>query len=214
MDAAHLEDRVKWGLNVAARATGATADAYRPRGIRDPLARGNRFLRLPAAFNNIHGGFSRPNLYGNALWHGIFDAIYTRPGDYLVQGDAVWFIASQERLSPVLCVRANRVITFKRLAAQTGTGANNYGGVTATNTNVLIAGWPASVLAASGSAKPLVNLPTDSPVPYWTVLVPASHGVVLNPTDLMSDDLGRTAIVSETELTDLGWRLTVKQVTT
>jgi hypothetical protein len=30
----------------------------------------------------------------------------------------------------------------------------------------------------------------------------------------MSDDLGRNAVVAAAELTDLGWRLSVKQATT
>ena len=52
------------------------------------------------------------------------------------------------------------------------------------------------------------------PSPYWTVLLPAFPGVVLRPADLMTDDLGRTAVVAAAELTDLGWRLSVKQATT
>jgi hypothetical protein len=38
--------------------------------------------------------------------------------------------------------------------------------------------------------------------------------VVLRPADLMIDDLGRNAIVSAAELTELGWRVSVKQATT
>ena len=30
----------------------------------------------------------------------------------------------------------------------------------------------------------------------------------------MTDDLGRNAVVAAAELTDLGWRMTVKQATT
>ena len=30
----------------------------------------------------------------------------------------------------------------------------------------------------------------------------------------MTDDLGRNAVVAAAELTDLGWRITVKQATT
>ena len=45
-------------------------------------------------------------------------------------------------------------------------------------------------------------------------MMPAIPDVILRPSDLMADDLGRNAVVSAAELTDLGWRLTVKQVTT
>ena len=88
MDPARLEDRIRWGLNVAARATGTTTSAYRPRGAENPLAPQNKYLRLPAAFSGLDGKFARPNGYGNALWYGIFDAAYTCAGDYLVQQDA------------------------------------------------------------------------------------------------------------------------------
>jgi hypothetical protein len=38
--------------------------------------------------------------------------------------------------------------------------------------------------------------------------------VILHQSDLMTDDLGRNAVVATAELTDLGWRITVKQATT
>jgi hypothetical protein len=214
MDAARLEDRIRWGLNVAARAAGAITSAYRPSGMGDPLAARNRFLRLNAAFSGLDGKFARPNGYGAALWCGIFDAAYTRAGDYLVQHDATWFIAAQQKLLPVLCVQTNRVISFTRPAAQTSTGVNSYGGVTAANVTPLMSAWPASVLVASREGRSLANLPSDTSVSYWTVLLPACPGVVLQTADLMSDDLGRNGVVATTELTGLGWRLAVRQATT
>lgn len=180
----------------------------------DPLAFDNRFLRLHATFTGVRGEFTRTNLYGNSLWHGVFDAAYTRPGDYLVQDEGTWFIASQHRLQPVLCVKADRVISFNRPVVPSATGSTTYGGITATNVMPLMVNWPASIITASNGGRPFGNLPTDnSAVPYWTVLLPVWGGVVLRPTDLMADDLGRNAVVMAAELTELGWRLTVKQVT-
>ena len=213
MDAAHLQDRMRWGLNVAARALGTSTDAYRPADVADPLDPVNRFLRLNAAFSAPDGRFQSPNAYGQALWHGVFDAAYTQPGDYLVQGALTWFVAAQQPLLPVLCVQANRIVSISRAAAPASTGVNTYGGVTqATNTS-LLTNWPANVLGASGGGRPEADLPSDSSIPYWTVLMPAYGGVVLQPADLMSDDLGRNAVISAAELTALGWRLTVKQAT-
>lgn len=214
MDSVRLEDRMRWGLNVAARAIGTTTSAYRPRGAESPLAAQNRFLRLQAAFSGLDGKFVRPNGYGNALWCGVFDAAYTLPGDYLVQHDATWFIAAQQKLLPVLCVRTNRIISFTRPAAQTSTGVNTYGGVTAANVTPLMSNWPASVLVESREGRSLADLPNDTSVSYWTVLLPACPGVVLQTADLMSDDLGHNGVVATTELTDLGWRLAVRQATT
>jgi hypothetical protein len=180
----------------------------------DPLAFTNRFLRLPAAFTSVRGEFARANLYGNSLWYGVFDAAYTQPGDYLVQDEGTWFVASQHRFLPVLCVRADRVVTFSRPEPPAGSGVTGYGGVTAANMTPLMTNWPASILAASGGGRPFANLPSDNTVPCWNVLIPRCPEVILRPTDLMSDDLGRIAVVTAAELTELGWRTTVKQVST
>ena len=214
MDAASLQDRIHWGMNVAARSIGAQADAYRPRGVSDPLATQNRFVRLYAAFTGLRGGFAHATPYGNALWYGIFDAAYTCPGDYLVRDDGTWFIAAQQPLLPVLCVQTNRVVTFSRPAAQGAAGVNTYGGVTAENLEPLLERWPASVITASTAGRPDAGLPGDASVACWTVLLPAVVGVTLRIADLMSDDIGRNAVVSSAELSDLGWRLIVRQATT
>lgn len=209
----YVQDRIRWGMNVAARSAGARADAYRPSSANDPLSPCNRFLRLHALFSGMRGRFERPVPYGEALCHGIFDAAYTKVGDYLVQNDAAWFIASQEPLLPVLCVRANRVVSFWRAAGAAVTGVNTYGGITAAEKRPLLLHWPASVLGDAGAGQPAAALPGDSTVPYWTVLLPAFPGIVLLPADLMRDDLGRAAVIAAAELSDLGWRITVRQAT-
>lgn len=214
MNPAVLQDRIYWGANVAARQTGALTDAFRPTECTAPLNATNRYLRLPATFTGVDGKFTRPNPYGSALQYGIFDAAYTRVGDYLVQGVSIWFIAAQQPLLPVLCVKTNRTVSFSRAAAPTATGVNSYGGVTVATATALLSDWPASVLGASGGGLPDADLPSDSTVPYWTVLLPAIPGVVLRTADLMVDDLGRNAVIAAVELSDLGWRLTAKQATT
>jgi hypothetical protein len=214
MDPARLQDRIHWALNTAARAIGIQTDAYRPSGVSEPLDPTNRFLRLPAAFTAPDGRFARPNGYGDALWYGVFDAAYTRPGDYLVQQDATCFVAAQQRLLPILCVRTNRIVSFWRPAAPTNDGENTYGGITTATNAPLLTNWPANVLGASGRGQPDSDLPSDSAIPYWTVLLPAYPGLILRPSDLMTDDLGRNAVVAAAELTELGWRIAAKQATT
>ena len=214
MDAARIQDRIQWGNNVAARWLGRQTDAYRPRGSDSPLAGVNRYLRLHASFRPATGGYRQAGGYGNALWHGIFDAAYTRCGDYLVQNDMIWFIASQHDMLPVLCVRTNRTVSLSRPATPSAAGTNAYGGIMATNALPLMTNWPASVLGTSGSGLPQAGLPNDISVPYWTVLMPALPDVAIVPSDVLSDEIGRNAVVSATELSELGWRLTVKQMTT
>src|SRR5271167_528863 len=105
MNARKLQDRLYLGLGLSARHTGQLADAFRPSGPLDPLNRQNRYLRLPATCVSSGGGYSRTNTYGDALWYGVFDASYTRVGDYLVMESGTFFVASQAPLLPILCVR-------------------------------------------------------------------------------------------------------------
>lgn len=214
MESRKLQDRHHFGLGKSARYTGQMANAFRPAGAFGPLKKENRFLRLPAAFLPEGGSTKTTNAYGQPLWHGIFDASYTRPGDYLVCGSSTFFIASQEPLLPVLCVLANRTISVSRPVVQTAAGINPYGGFNPNKSSALMTEWPASVLGEERFATTGVNLPTDQGSPFWHVLVPAPAGVLLAPGDMITDDISRSAVIVGSELTNLGWRITAKMATT
>ena len=207
-----VPDSIRRALGLAARAVGGWCDVFRPVGAGAALAAGNQIIRLPAAFANPRG-FAASVAYGEALWQGVFDAAYTRPGDYLQGQDGVFFIASQPRLGPLLCVKTNRVLNFRRPAAPVLAGMNRYVGVQDAVADRLLTGWPASVLAAGSGGRGA--LPGDAPASRsdmggWAVLLPNAN-IVLRPGDLAHDDLGRTAVVASAELTGLGWRLHMKQ---
>jgi hypothetical protein len=214
MNGRKLQDRLYLGLGLSARHVGLSADAYRPVGPFNPLDKQNRFLRLPAAFVSTKGNDARTNGYGEPLWRGIFDASYTRAGDYLVLETENFFVASQEPLLPVLCVRANRIISIVRPNMQTSTASNAYGGYTSGNSAPLMEGWPASVLGENRSSASATDLPTDQAIPYWNILLPAIAHIILSPGDLITDDLNRTAAIAGSELTYLGWRISAKMATT
>ncbi len=203
MDGRKLQDRLYLGLGLSARIVGRLADAFRPAGPNDPLDRQNRFLRLPAVFLPAKGK-DRANVYGDVLWHGMFDASYTQPGDYIVMDSGIYFVASQDPLLPVLCVRTNRTISIGRPNMQTFAAENGYGGYTPGGSANLMDRWPASVLGEGRSAPSTTNLPTDQGVPFLNVLLPSSAGVILSPGDIITDDLGRTATITGSELTNLG----------
>jgi hypothetical protein len=214
MNGRRLQDRLYLGLGLSARHVGQSADAFRPNGPINPLDSQNRFLRLPAAFVSAKGNDTRANAYGDVLWHGIFDASYTRAGDYLVMEAGKFFIASQDPLLPVLCVKTNRVISIFQPNAQTINAGNSYGGYSSGGSTKLMEQWPASVLGENRLTVSAANLPTDQGIPYWSVLLPAIARVILSPGDLITDDLNRTAVISGSELTDLGWRIGAKMATT
>jgi hypothetical protein len=214
MNGRKLQDRLYLGLGLSARHVGESTDAFRPAGPLRPLAAENRFLRLPATFTSSYGQYSQTNQFGNALWYGILDASYTRPGDYLVTAEATYFIASQAPLLPILCARTNRTISIAQPDVQANIAGNAYGGYTSGGSTVLMADWPASILAEGRSSHSTADLPTDQGTPYWNVLVPSPVGVVLSPGNIITDDLGRTAIISGSELTNLGWRIIARMATT
>jgi hypothetical protein len=160
------------------------------------------------------GNDGRTNVYGEALWHGIFDASYTKVGDYLVLNNGTFFIASQEPLLPVLCVKATRTVSIVRPDMQASAAGNAYGGYTSGSSSSLMEGWPASVLGENRSSASSTDLPTDQTIPYWSILLPAVTSVILSPGDLITDDLKRTATIAGTELTTLGWRISAKMAMT
>jgi hypothetical protein len=214
MNGRKLQDRLYLGLGLSARHVGQSADAFRPKGPLTPLDNQNRFLRLPATFFSAKGNEGRTNVYGEALWHGIFDASYTQSGDYIVLDTKIFFVASQIPLLPVLCVKTNRVISIVRPNLQTSTASNAYGGYTPGGSVMLMNEWPASVLGENRSSSSVTDLPTDQAIPFWNILLPAVAHILLSPGDLVTDDLRRTAIVVGSELTDLGWRISAKMATT
>ena len=217
IDNANITDAIRHGLGVAARAVGAWCDLYRPAGATAPMDGANRLLRLPASFANAQG-FGVPVGYGEALWEGYFDAGYSRAGDYIAGPDGVFFIASQPRLGPVLCVRTNRILCFSRPQAPLLAGVNRYVGVQPTAATPLLLDWPANVLAAGVGGRGA--LPADAPGVQggsggWAVLLRAVRvagaPVLLRPGDLAHDDIGRSGVIASAELTDLGWRLHLRQ---
>ncbi len=132
------------------------------------------------------------------------------PAITLSWGTGKFFVASQNPLLPVLCVKANRIISIVRPNMQTNTAGNTYGGYTSGSSETLMEGWPASVLGENRSSASETDLPTDQTIPYWNILLPAIARIILSPGDLITDDLNRTAVIAGSELTDLGWRISAK----
>ncbi len=206
MDGASLADRLSRGMGAAARVFGEAYDAYRPRGADDPLRAEGRFLRLPAAFDGGDPGFRRPSGYERAL-RGTFDSAYLRVGDLLRGPRGVLFVALLPPLNRPLCVLANATVSVVRPAGPAVAGLGGYGG--ADDPVPVLQGWPAQVLAA-GAGRPF-GLPEDGGLGGFHVLLPLGAPAV-RTGDHLRDDAGRGFMVGGAELSELGWRLHVRQV--
>jgi len=216
MNGLTLQDRLNRAGGRAAAVVGVPHDLLRPTGTLEPLGPASRILRLNAAFRPLGGRVTRPVVFGETLWEGVFDAAYTKPGDILRRIDtgAIHFIAAQQSLLPTLCVRASRLIDVTRPAAAASPGLNAYGGtVTATDT-VLATAWPASILGVGGQGTGQSGIAADFSAGAWQLLLPGTLNVAIRIGDRIADDLGRVAVIATAELTDLGWRVSARQANT
>jgi hypothetical protein len=83
-----------------------------------------------------------------------------------------------------------------------------YGGMVLEAAVPIVEGWPASVLTQI--ARVSGALP-DSRFGNWTLLLPLLPARIL-AGDVVTDDIGRSFLVASAEQSDLGWRMTIKQV--
>lgn len=229
MDAATLQAKIYAGYANVALRMGVSYQLWRPAELDNPFT--NQITTLLASFNSEDMAYSKPRKYGKATWYGVFDGSLTQPGDYLVNptGD-IYFIAAQQLHLPILVIQCNRQVRIQRpVAAPPTVGAQPYRGVQTTvaagmtdvlgteavGTNPAIS-WPCSLLrghGGSGQGQP-DRLADSVSQAGWDVLLPPSavETLVIRPSDMLIDDLGKRYQVGSAELTDLGWRVSVMEV--
>jgi hypothetical protein len=206
MDAATLQNLVTKGMGVAGRKLGSRYAVYRPHGPAEPVRPQNRVIELSAAFAAEGAGLPQPPDYGQALWWGTFDASYTCVGDYLVGCAATYFVASQWPGLPVQCVLTNRVVTLARPSAAS---QGSYSGFFASPGEMVISGWPVSLLETGNHGVGL--RPGETRLGNFELLAPVLPNFV-QVADVVTDDLGATYVVGAAEQSALGWRLILRQL--
>jgi len=212
MDAHQLTAKVNQGSGKAAKRLGGTARHYRAASPFSPLD-AQPLQQLSASFTTDYG-YMRAARFGEATRIGIFDAAGFEVGDILVSTEGTFYVAAMPLLQPILCVRAERLVTIRR-TTQSGSdaGLQDYGGTTAANEKLIMSGWPASILLSRiGEHSPL-QLPGEMRRAWHCILMPVFRGVSLHAGDFVTDDAGHRFVISGTELTEMGWRLTALQVT-
>lgn len=210
MDGLRLQDKIYIGYGKAAKRIGFDYQQFRATSAYSPLP-STALQTLPASFTTKFT-YSAPNKYGEGTWLGLFDARQFAVGDFLVGRQGTFFIAAMQDTLPILCVQTNRVIDVLRVSQDAPVGLGSWAGDRkGSNEEMLMQGWPASVLQGSKGETNPTNLPGDVKTPWWLILLPAWPGVVFRTSDLIRDELGRKYVISSAELTDMGWRITAMQ---
>lgn len=211
MDAHQLAAKVNQGNGKAAKHLGGAASHYRAASPFSPLD-AQPLRELSASFTTDYG-YMRAARFGQATRIGIFDAAGFEAGDILVSTEGAFYVAAMPLLQPILCVKAERLVSIRR-TAQTGNdaGLQDYGGTTAANEAIIMSGWPASIVLSRGGEHSPLKLPGETRSAWHNIMMPAFRGVFVHAGDFITDDAGHRFVISGTELTDMGWRLTALQV--
>lgn len=212
MDAQQLAAKVSQGNGKAAKRLGIKARHYRAASPFNPLAT-QPLRELSASFTTDYG-YMRAARFGQATRIGIFDAAGFEVGDILVSAEGTFYVAAMPLLQPILCVRAERLVSIRRTAPEgSESGLQEYSGTTATNEKLIMSGWPASILLSRGGEHSPLKLPGETRGAWHNILMPAFRGLSFHAGDFVTDEAGQRYVVSGTELTDMGWRLTALRVT-
>ena len=211
MDGVRLADRLAYGAGCAARRAGFLHDAYRIDGPVNPVDPARRFLRLCVAFVLQGGAVRAPAGFAVPYRQAWADWSYLRAGDYLAGPEGVAFIATIEPPKPMLVVMTNAVVDLVRPAKPVLAGLNQYGAVTPGTETVLLAGFPASLLAGGVGDRTRVGLPDDIRVPGFITMLPVVAEVVPQVADLVLDEHGRKYVVTAVETLNAVWRFSLVQ---
>ncbi len=206
MDSRKLHDLICRGMGNAARVIGEDYDVYRAQGPFDPLASGNRIMRLPVVLENYAANYRRVRGVDQGL-RATFDSIGTRVGDYLSGPAGILFVAAvPERQQPV-CVLTTTIVSVYRTGGPALAGLNAYGGVVEETLEAVLTKWPVQ-MSVAGSGK-RGALPADRAQSELSILFPPTPVPILGADILQSDDGNRFTVLSA-ESTAMGWHLAAR----
>jgi hypothetical protein len=121
---------------------------------------------------------------------------------------------------PAQAMRCNHTIALLRAPVSAGVGVQGYGGACAADSTAVLGvvtngavvdGWPASILIGGRQAAG-TNLPMAVQNGGFEVMLPKTVPIAIRASDILLDNLGRRFIADTCELSELGWRMTVKEV--
>jgi hypothetical protein len=201
---------------IAGSILGSPYQQFRPSSATNPLASGNLLSTLSAWITaDEKGRGTKAATYAKPVWFGMFDPTITQVGDYLVGPLGTFFIASQNVPQPMQVVLCNHAVTISQPATEGSFGASTeYGGDIVGTETILATAWPCSMLQGTKGEQGTSRLPGDVKQPWSIILLPPIPGVNLRNDLIATDETGQRHVLSSTELSALGWRITVALVTT
>ena len=209
---------------IAAQVLGLPFAQYRPAGTGVALASGNQVGTVPVwitADSTLMA--AKAFEYGKPEGYAAVDPALTQVGDYLVGSIVLgapaqtFFIAAQDIPGPIKVVRCNQVISVRRPIIAALPGLNpNYGGDTLPDQPDVITSWPASVLVTLRAVRGPIELPGDTGLGRWVIILPVIPGVEIRTSDIvvLGDADKSRGVVNAAEITVQGWRLAVEQQAT
>jgi hypothetical protein len=215
---AAIQAKVNRGLGVAAIEIGVGCEWYRASSAYSPISDGNWLGTLQVLFDTAPDLMQRTPRRRDKPeeWFGAFDTTRVLVGDYLTTPNSeTLFVGAIDPFRPARLVLCNRTVDIRQPAMKVGYGAiGGYGGDTRAAETVLASSWPCAIVQGSKGETGDARLPGDVKLPWSIVILPVIPHVVLRNDLILVDDLNFRRIVSQAELTPLGWRLSVVLETT
>jgi hypothetical protein len=210
-----VQSKVYSGYGHAARFLGGQATQYRPYDPMNPVGGAGVLALINAAFDTDPAfSLRRPAKPGEAIFYLLGDAADLLVGDYLQAVDGMFFVASLENVKPPMVIRTNATLSLVRPQTGTSAGANAPGGDSVATETTLLSGWPAAVLSAGHGQRSDVDLPGDTRMDGWEILLPPTLAVEILSDDILVDENSLRHVVIAAEASPTGWRIQAVQEST
>jgi hypothetical protein len=130
----------------------------------------------------------------------------------IIDDNSIYFVMALQFDMPPQVVKCNNVLSIIRPSQNTGGGYQGYAAYTPETSETVMTAMPASVLRMGGGDLSPIDLPTDAREPKWLILMPNLGNVIVRIGDIIIDNINENYVVTENELTELGWRIGALQV--
>lgn len=171
---------------------------------------GDFLIPTPFSFAD-NSGFNDTNRIGFDVI-GAFSSVDPAYSTGFIGDKNVYFVAAEQYLLPIMGVQCNRTINVIRPTQTVGAGYQGYSGYTTETSLTIMTGMPASVLEEGNAGMAPSKLPQDTKEPRYIILIPNLGNVTVRVDDIIIDDLNQEYVITDNELTILGWRIIAEQV--